>query len=83
MSRITTNRRLAEALLKTIRRLEADPSLDPQEPAFVHLKCTLLQRLVSLEVDTAETESSIHLVEYASDSREADPIAPQADSAIA
>ena len=59
----SSNRRIAEALLKTLRHLEADTSVDPQDPAFIQLKCTLLQRLLDLEIDTAEVRSSIHLVE--------------------
>lgn len=68
MGRTTTNRKLAAALLKT---LESDPAVDPQDPAFTHLKCTLLQRLLSLELETAETQASIHIVEPA-DSEPAD-----------
>jgi hypothetical protein len=63
MGRVKTNRALAEGILKTIQRLEADPNVDPQEPAFIHLKCVLVRRLLSIEVDTAEIRSSIHLVE--------------------
>jgi hypothetical protein len=33
------------------------------DPAFIHLKSTLLQRLISVEVDNAEAEAKIHLVE--------------------
>lgn len=61
MSRLTTNRTLAAALLKTIKRLEDDPSVDPQDPAYIQLKCTLLRRLLSLEVDVAEMEHSLRL----------------------
>ena len=63
MGRITTNRALAEGILKTIQRLERDPNVDPQEPAFIQLKCALVHRLLSLEVDSAEIQSRIHLVE--------------------
>ena len=63
MGRITTNRALAEGILKTIQRLETDPNVDPQEPAFIQLKCALVHRLLSLEVDSAEIQSRIHLVE--------------------
>ena len=65
MGRITSNRKIAEALVKTLQRLEADPSVDPNDPAFIHLKCTFLQRLMSLELDDAEARNSIHLVEAA------------------
>jgi hypothetical protein len=63
MGRVKTNRALAEGILRTIQRLEADPNVDPQQPAFIHLKCSLMKRLLCLEVDTAAVESSIHLVE--------------------
>lgn len=63
MGRVSSNRRLAEALLKTIRRLEEDPAVDSRDAAFIHLKCNLIQRLMTLEVDAAEVESQIHLVE--------------------
>ena len=63
MSRAKTNRALAEGILKTIQRLESDPQVDPQEPAFIHLKCNLVQRLLTLELDTAELRGRIHLVD--------------------
>ena len=61
MSRLTANRTLAAALLKTIKQLEDDPSVDPQDPAYIQLKCTLLRRLLSLELDVAEIEHSLRL----------------------
>lgn len=63
MSRISTNRSLAEGILKTIQRLESDPEVDLQEPAFINLKCTLVKRLTGLEVDSAEIQARIQLVE--------------------
>ena len=63
MGRVKTNRALAEGILRTIQRLEADPNVDPEEPAFIQLKCSLVKRLLGLEVDTATVESSIHLIE--------------------
>ena len=63
MASVTNNRRLAQALIKTISRLEADPSIDHSDPAFIHLKCSLMQRLLNLELDSAEIRNSIHLVE--------------------
>ena len=63
MGRITSNRKTAEALRKTLQQLESDPSVDPSDPAFVNLKCGVLQRVMDLELDTAETQASIHLVE--------------------
>ena len=65
MGRISTNRQVAEALLKTLRQLEADPTVDSNDPIFIQMKCILVQRLLSLELDTAELQSSIHLVEAA------------------
>jgi len=63
MGRISTNRQLAEALLKTLKQLEADPTVDSNDPTFIQMKCVLVQRLLSLELDTAEIRSSIHLVD--------------------
>jgi hypothetical protein len=63
MGRVKSNRKIAEALLKTLKHLESDPTVDTRDPAFMQLKCTLLQRLMSLELDTAQFQSSLHLVE--------------------
>jgi hypothetical protein len=63
MGRVNSNRKTAEALRKTIRQLESDPTVDSTDPAFVQLKCTLLQRLIDYETDTAEALAHIHLVE--------------------
>ena len=82
MGRIPSNRKLAEALLKTLKHLESDPSVDSTDPSFVHLKCSLLQRLMSLELDTAEIQSSIHLVD-SEDSQPAEPAKQDGKSAIA
>lgn len=82
MGRVTSNRKLAEALLKTLKHLEADPTVDSDDPAFIHLKANVLQRLLSLEVNTAEIQASIHLVE--SPEAEAAPTADaEEDAAIA
>ena len=69
MGSVISNRKTAEALRKTLQHLESDPAVDSQEPAFVNLKCYVLQRMLELEYDTAETQASIHLV----DSSEAEP----------
>jgi hypothetical protein len=69
MGRINSNRRTAEALRKTLQQLESDPTVDLTAPAFVHLKCAMLQRIMDSEVDTAETRARIHLV----DSPQAEP----------
>ena len=85
MGRRKSNRHIAAALLKTIKRLEADTSVDQQDPAFIQLKCNLIQRLMSLEVDTAEIEASIHLL-GSSEQNPADPSEPAIpadDTAIA
>jgi hypothetical protein len=63
MGRMVSNRKIAEALLKTLQHLEADPTVDPLDPAFIHLKSALLERIIGLQVSTAEIQSSIHLVE--------------------
>ena len=62
MGSIISNRKTAEALRKTLQHLESDPSVDSQDPAFVNLKCYLLQRMLELDYETAETQASIHLV---------------------
>jgi hypothetical protein len=71
MGRVQSNRKIAEALLKTLKHLESDPTVDAHDPAFIQLKCTLIQRLMSLEVNTAEIRSPLHLVE----SSAAEPVA--------
>lgn len=81
MSRITTNLKLAAALMKTLKRLESDSSVDPHDPAFVQLKCTLLQKLMGLQVNTAEIEASLHLVP--SPAPESAPIDDDEETAIA
>ena len=63
MGSVISNRKTAEALRKTLQHLESDPTVDSSDPAFVNLKCYLLQRVLELEHDTAETQASIHLVE--------------------
>jgi len=62
MGSVISNRKTAEALRKTLQHLESDPSVDSQDPAFVNLKCYLLQRMLELDYETAETQASIHLV---------------------
>ena len=80
MGRISTNRKLAEGLLKTLKHLEGDPTVDSNDPTFVHLKCVLVQRLLSLELDTAETQSSIHLVDAAEPEKAVYDLADQNES---
>ena len=63
MGSVISNRKTAEALRKTLQHLESDPTVDSSDPAFVNLKCYLLQRVLELEYETAETQASIHLVE--------------------
>jgi len=63
MGGVISNRKTAEALRKTLQHLESDPSVDSTDPAFVNLKCYLLQRVLELDLDTAETQASIHIVE--------------------
>lgn len=63
MGRSVSNRYLAAGLLKTLRGLESDPSIDQDDPAFVHLKCTLLERILHVEAAVAESHIAIHPVE--------------------
>ena len=65
MYRPSSNRKTADVLRKTIKDLESDPAIDPEDPAFVNLKCTLLERILKLESDKAHAESVIHLVDAA------------------
>jgi hypothetical protein len=67
MSHVTSNRALAEGLLKTIQRLESDPNVDPQESVFINLKRIMVKRLLTLEDGAAEIRASIH-------PRQAEPI---------
>jgi hypothetical protein len=55
MSRIVSRRETAEALRKTLRHLESDPSIDSRDPAFLNLKHVLLDRITDCEMKTAET----------------------------
>ena len=63
MGSITSSRVIAEAILRTLQRLEADPSVDACDPAFIQLKCTLIHRMLRLQGNAAEFESSIRLPE--------------------
>ena len=58
-----SNRRTADVLRKTIRELESDPTVDRRDPAFVNLKCTLLQRILELENDKAHAEAVMPVVD--------------------
>jgi len=82
MGSVISNRKTAEALRKTLQHLESDPSVDSTDPAFVNLKCYLLQRVLELEHDTAETQASIHLVEL-STTNPGEPSSAKNDSRIA
>lgn len=62
MGRESFNKRTANVLRKTIQQLEADPTVDTLDPAFVNLKCALLSRILQAETRMAEAESRIHLV---------------------
>lgn len=73
MGRQTSYRKTADVLRRTIQQLENDPTIDTHGPAFVDLKCNLLNRILELETDKARSESVIHLVDSA------DPAAPKAD----
>jgi anthranilate phosphoribosyltransferase len=63
MRRPISNPKTAEALRKTIQHLESDPTVDPQDPAFVHLKCAVLESIMDSEIDKAETAASVQLAE--------------------
>jgi hypothetical protein len=67
MGRVTPNRKTAEALRKILQELESDPTVDSTGPAFVQLKCALLQRLMDCELDSAETPPRIHPVDSPED----------------
>ena len=63
MGRVVSNRYLVAGLLKTLRRLESDLSIDQNDPAFIHLKCSLLERILHLEAAAAENHKEIHPVQ--------------------
>lgn len=67
MGRVSSHRKTAAVLRKTLEALEADPTIDKQDPAFVNLKCTLLNRILELETGKARVEAVIHLVDQAED----------------
>ena len=62
MGRQAPFRKTADVLRKTIQQLEDDPTIDTQGSAFVDLKCSLLNRIIELEMGKARAESVIHLV---------------------
>jgi len=82
MGSVISNRKTAEALRKTLQHLESDPSVDSQDPAFVNLKCYLLQRMLELDYETAETQASIHLVE-STETETSEPAPVKNDTLIA
>lgn len=63
MGRVSSHRKTAAVLRKTLAELEADPTIDTQDPAFINLKCTLLNRILELETGKARVEAVIHLVD--------------------
>lgn len=63
MGQASLSRKTADVLRKTLEQLEADPTVDTQDPAFVSLKCSLLARILELENQKAHVEAVIHLVE--------------------
>ena len=63
MGQAVSSRKTADVLRKTIEQLEADPTVDAQDPAFISLKCSLLARILELESNKAHLEAVIHLVE--------------------
>ena len=83
MGRSSSNRRTANVLRKTIKDLESDPTIDPRDPAFVNLKCTLLQRILQLENDKAHAEAVIHLIDPAEEQAQKPAAQEDEDSAIA
>ena len=77
-------RRTADVLRKTIQQLEADPTIDPSDPAFVSLKCALLSRILQFETSSARSELRIHLVQSTGPKKErTESPEEDSDSAIA
>lgn len=84
MARKPFSGRTADVLRKTIQQLEADPTIDPQDPAFVNLKCALLNRILQAETGQARAESGIHLVRnQVHEIEQEEPLENDSDSAIA
>lgn len=63
MGQAASSRKTADVLRKTIEQLEADPTVEANDPAFISLKCSLLARILELESSRAHVEAVIHLVE--------------------
>jgi len=82
MGQAASSRKTADVLRKTIEQLEADPTVDAQDPAFISLKCSLLARILELESNKAHLEAVIHLVEASHTERGAEH-SDEDDSAIA
>ena len=84
MGQASSSRKTASVLRKTIEQLEADPTVDAQDPAFISLKCSLLARILELESSRAHAEAIIHLVEASNaETAQSDQAAKDEDSAIA
>lgn len=83
MGRISSNRKTADVLRKTIRDLESDPTIDTNDVSFVNLKCSLLQRILQLENDKAHAEAVIHLIESGAKDQPQNHAKKEDDSAIA
>ena len=82
MGQAVSSRKTADVLRKTIEQLEADPTVDAQDPAFISLKCSLVARILELESNPPPPEAVIHLVE-ASHAENAGTDQSDEDSAIA
>jgi len=63
MGQSSSGRKTADVLRKTIEHLEADPTVDTEDSAFITLKCLLLTRILELDSQQAHAEAVIHLVE--------------------
>lgn len=83
MGQAASSRKTADVLRKTIEQLEADPTVDAQDPAFISLKCSLLARILELESNKAHLEAVIHLVEASHAESVSADRSDEDDSAIA
>ena len=81
MVRASSLKRLARLLHQTIQTMERRPDVDPQDPMFITLKCSMLNRALELRTQAAEMEAGIHLVDPSSQVQESEAMQEEEASA--
>ena len=56
-------KRLSRVLRQTLQDLEQRQDIDPRDPAFISLKCTILARALDFRAQAARIEARIHLID--------------------